>query len=818
MRDDVRMAIRHLRSVPGYTGTVVLTLSLAIAIISAIFGAVYAVLLRPLPIRDPNALVVAWETRPERGQLVSESAYSHIRDWQTQTRRFEQVAGMSSSVWHVVLEGRSDPVRLASTAVTSAFFETLGAVPVLGRTFNVDDERERNGSIVVISHAQWVQRFGADPTILGRVLTLDKRPHTIVGVMPRDFEFPRGTDVWVPVVPILTRLTRAQGVDLLENLRVLHLVGRMRPGITLAAARDDLDVVAARRPDVNNENRRTQVVPLLDHLLGPVRSALWWLMAAGVVLLLVACANVSALTLSRSALKRREHAVRVALGASDAQIARAWLIEMSILALTGGAVGLLTARWVLGLLVRLAPDDISRIADARINWPVAGFALVVIAFAAVVSAAGAVAHARRTGIGELLADSNHATASLQSTRIRSGLVVAQIALAVVLLVCASLVVRSFNNLRRLDIGFDPTNVLTLQMDPSSAKPPAQEWFAEVVGRVSRLPGVESAGAVFLRPLAYGAIGTDTSVLLEGQLDPNNTSLMAAVEAAARNPNLNRQQATPEYFRTMRIPLLRGRLFDQRDRADAPWVVVVGERTAQRLWPGQDPIGKQVGLPQQTPDGEWKKIWQTVVGVVKDVSYRGLDDQRLDIYEPSTQTYSTTPFLVVRASRDPLGLAAAVQAEIRGHDRNAVIGGITTLDAVVGRAMAPWRLSSWLLALLSGAAFLLALVGLVGLLGLEVTQRAREYAVRIALGAEGRHVRNRVLGLAAVRAAAGLALGIAIARAIAPLMHALLFQITAADLATYAVVVIAVAIAVLVGSLMPAWRAATTQPILLLKRE
>jgi putative ABC transport system permease protein len=541
-------------------------------------------------------------------------------------------------------------------------------------------------------------------------------------------------------------------------------------------------------------------------------------MAAGVVLLLVACANVSALTLSRAAMKRREHAVRLALGASGTRIARGWLLEVTILAVAGGAAGLVTAQWVLAVLVRLAPDDISRIADAAINWPVAGFALVVVAFAAVVSAAGAIGHARRSGIGELLADSNHATASRRSTRVRSGLVVAQIALAVLLLVCASLVVRSFNNLRRLDLGFDPTNVLTLQMEPSTAKPPAQEWFAEVVSRVRQLPGVESAGAVFLRPLAYGAIGTDTSVLLEGQLDPNNTSLMAAVEAAARNPSLNRQQATPDYFRTMRIPLLRGRLFDERDRANAPWVVTVGERTAQRLWPGQDPIGKLVGLPQQTPDGEWKKIWQTVVGVVKDVSYRGLDDQRLDIYEPSTQTYSSTPFLVVRASGDPLGLAAAVQAEIRGHDRHAVISGITTLDAVVGRAMAPWRLSSWLLALLSGAAFMLALVGLVGLLSLEVAQRAREYAVRIALGAETRHVRNRVLGLAGVRAAAGLALGIAVARVITPLMHALLFQITAADLTTYAVVVVAVTIAVVAGSLLPAWRAATTQPMLLLKRE
>jgi putative ABC transport system permease protein len=816
----MRIALRNLRAVPGYTATVVVTLSLAIAIISAIFGAVYAVLLRPLPIRNADALIVGWETAPERAQLVSESAYGHIRDWQNQTRQFEQIAGMGSSVWHVVLEGRGDPVRLASTAVTSSFFDTLGVRPALGRTFRQDDDRLSNGDVVVLAHKEWVQRFGSDPKIVGRTLTLDKRPHTVIGVMPRDFDFPRGTDLWVPVVPILTRLSTASkdGFDLLEHLRVLHLVGRMRPGVDLNAARADLDAVAARRPDVNNKNRRTHVVPLLDHLLGPVRSALWWLMAAGVVLLLVACANVSALTLSRSALKRREHAVRLALGASDGRIARTWLLETTILAVAGGAAGLLTARWVLALLVRLAPDDISRISDATINWPVAGFTLIVVALAALLSAAGAVVHASRTSIGEVLADSNHATASRQSTHVRSGLVVAQIALAVVLLVCASLVVRSFYNLRRLDLGFDPTNVLTLHMDPSAAKRPAHEWFAEVVRRVRHLPGVESAGAVFLRPLAYGSIGTDTSVLLEGQLDPENTSLMAAVEAAARNPHLNRQQATPEYFRTMRIPLLRGRLFDQRDRPDAPWVVVVGERTAQRLWPGQDPIGKKVGLPQQTPDGEWKKIWQTVVGVVKDVSYRGLDDQRLDIYEPGTQTYSNTQFLVVRASGDPMRLVGAVLAEIRDHDRHVVISGITTLDTVVGRAMAPWRLSSWLLALLAGAAFLLALVGLVGLLGLEVAQRAREYALRMALGADARHVRNRVLGSAAARCAAGLIVGVFAALGVTPWLRALLFGITAADFSTYVIVITAVTASVFSASLLPAIRAATTQPMLLLKRD
>jgi putative ABC transport system permease protein len=269
---------------------------------------------------------------------------------------------------------------------------------------------------------------------------------------------------------------------------------------------------------------------------------------------------------------------------------------------------------------------------------------------------------------------------------------------------------------------------------------------------------------------------------------------------------------------MRIPLLRGRLFDGRDHGNAPWVVVVGERTARQLWPGQDPIGKRVGLPQRTPDGEWKKIWQEVVGVVKDVSYRGLDDQRLDIYEPAAQTYSNTPFLVARASGDPLRVAAAVQAEIRGHDRHAVISGITTLDAVVGREMAPWRVSSWLLAMLAGAAFVLALVGLIGLLGLEVAQRAREYAVRMALGADTSHVRNRVLRSAATRASAGVVLGVAGSLAITPWMQVLLFQVAAADFPTYATVVAVVALAVLAGSLLPALRAASTQPIVLLKRE
>jgi putative ABC transport system permease protein len=813
MWGDAKSALRNLRAAPAYTLAAILTLALAIAANTAIFGVVYAILLRPLPIHDPDRLVVVWETDPAGGQTVMELTYRQFEGWSSEARGVERLAVMSASAWDVVLEGRGDPTRLASIGVSSSFFETLGARAAIGRLFTPTDDSGAAGDVVVLSHGTWVERFGADPAIIGKALRLSGRPHTVVGVMPRDFDFPRGTDLWKPVMPVLLRSSAEWKSDVLANVGLLHVVARLRSNVSMAAARAEFRRLAGRFPYFAGQPKATVVTPLLDYTLGPLREGLWWLLGAVGILLLVACANVSGLTLTRAAVRRREHAIRLALGASRGRLARLWLAEAVVLGIGGGLAGVIGARWLLVAIVALAPADVPRVGDIGVNLPVAVFTLAITVLAAIFCAMAALLHTSAARVGDVLNEAARATAGPASNRIRATLVVAQIALAVMLLVSAGLVVRSFAALQRLDVGYDPANVLTLAVDPASAEMPAQAWFNEVIERIEALPGVASAGAVFLRPLAYGAIGTDQSMLYEGQ----GGTLAKAIEDGSRNPKLNFQMATPGYFRTMRIPLVRGRLFDDRDRAGSPRVVVIGERAAERLWPGQDPIGKRLNTPQHSK-GVFGNAWHTVIGVVKDVHYRGINDVRNDLYEPAAQSLRGPEFLVVRTTGDPLAIAAAVQAQIRAHDRRAVVSGITTLEAILGRELAPWRLSSWMLAIFATIAFLLAVVGLVGLMGLEVAQRLREYAVRVALGAQPHQVRAHVYRTAAVRAAIGLTLGIASALAVTQWMRALLFGVSPVDPPTYAFVCTTVGLTVLAVSLVPAARAARVDPIEILKRE
>lgn len=814
MWSDLRSALRNLRAAPAYTAAAVLTLALAIAANTAIFGVVYAILLRPLPILDPARLIVVWESNASAGQPVVELSYRQFEAWSAHARSFERLAAMSSSSWSMVLEGRGDPVKVPSTGVSSSFFDTLGAQAALGRVFTPDDDKGSRGDVVVLSHGTWVSRFGGDQAIVGRSITLDRRPYTVIGVMPRDFDFPRGTELWRPVVPVLERSSAQWKTDALAYVRVLYVLGRLRPGVGIEAARDELSAMSARSSDGGGLHPAGVVATsLLDYTLGPLREGLWWLLGAVGVLLLVACANVSGLTLTRAAVRRREHAIRLALGASRGRIARLWLAEAAVLGIAGGLVGVIGARWLLVAVVALAPADVPRVGDIGVNLPVAAFTLILTLVAALLCAAASILHTPGARIGQVLNETARATASPTSNRIRSRLVVAQIALAVVMLVSAGLVVRSFATLQRLDVGFDPANVLTLAVDPASAEMPARAWFNELLERIETVPGVESAGAVFLRPLAFGAIGTDTTMLYEGQ----GRTLQQATEQGSKNPRLNFQMATPGYFRAMRIPRLRGRLFDARDHAGAPRVVVIGERAAARLWPGQDPIGKRLNTPQHA-GGVSSSAWHTVIGVVKDVHYRGINDVRLDLYEPAAQSLKGPEFLVVRTTGDPLAIAAAVQAQIRAYDRRAVVSGITTMEAILGRALAPWRLSSWMLVVFAAFSFVLAVVGLVGLMGLEVAQRLREFAVRMALGAEARHVRAYVYRSAAARGVKGLALGIAGALAVTQWMRALLFGVSSVDPPTYALVCTIVSLTVLVVSLVPAARAARVDPIEILKRE
>jgi putative ABC transport system permease protein len=804
-----RLALRNLLKTPGYTFATVMTLTLVMAANSAMFGAVYAVLLRPLPIRHPQDLVVCWASDHAHQLSIVELSYRNFEDWTSHSKSFAQTAAIGSSTWPAVLDRHDGSARLASAGVSVSFFETLGVVPEYGRTFRPDDDVPKAPRVVILSHRIWVARFGADPQVVGTTIQLTE-PHTVVGVMPAGFDFPHGTDFWTPVVPILANSGKEWRADALSNVGVLFVIGRLRPGVTARMAADELGRLASQL-ERNGANPRfgsaVVVTPFVDYVLGPVRQALWALLAAVGVLLLIGCANVSGLMLTRVSLQRREHAVRIALGATGRDLAGLWISESLILSVAGGALGLVASEWIAKAIVAVAPDDVPRLADVSTNLPVVLFTCVTLLATALLCGAGPIRHASAVNVIDAINDAARSTPSRQTHRTRSLLLILQIGFSVVLLVAAGLVARSFINLRNIDLGFVPSQVVTMTLEPRDPKPSINEWMDELLRRVNALPKVDAAGAVYLRPLALGPIGQEAAVLLEGQPDTR--------QAERQNPTLNYQVATPGYFRAMRIQIRNGRPFNGQDTPGSTRVALVGETAARRLWPGQDPVGKRMSLPTFRPDGP-PRAWRTVVGVVSDVRYRGIDDVRLDVYDAALQSSTAASDIVVRASGDTRRAAAAVQAEARRLDPRVVIDRLTTMDAIVSRAVAPWRFGVWMFTVFAALALALATVGLFSLVSLDVAQRHREFAVRLALGARRRDIVRPVLFLAGERALAGIALGLLLSMAVARVIGSMLFGVHGLDATTYAAVVALLVAVVAVAAYLPARRAASVDPMTLLR--
>jgi len=525
------------------------------------------------------------------------------------------------------------------------------------------------------------------------------------------------------------------------------------------------------------------------------------------MLLLIACGNVSGLMLTRVSRRRHEHAIRLALGATRGAIARLWLGEILVVACAGGALGLVFAHWLAAAIVSLASDDMPRITDVTVDATVAFYTFAAVVAVALVTGAMPLRQAGAASLIEAF-EGERTTSSRHVLRTRSILLVAQIGLSVALLVAAGLVVRSFRVVRQLDLGFRSDRVLSLKVQPGSATPSVNPWMQNYLTRLRAVPGVEAAGAVYLRPLMLGPIGDGVSVLLDGQPETR-----ASFEV---NPILNHQIATPGYFEALRIPLRAGRFFTDRDTADSPRVVIVSETTAKRLWPGQNPIGKGLKMWSFTREGP-RRAPRTVVGVVSDVRYHAIGEVQLDIYDPALQVGLGADNVVIRTSGDPRGLLAGVRSIARELDATSIVDDVTTMDAVVGRAEAPWRMTMWLFVLFAALAFGLAALGLFSLVALDVADRRREFAIRLALGASGATILRGVLARAGGRVIAGLALGLGTAFAASRAMRGLLFGVAPDDAATYAVVFVIVLIPVALAAYLPARRAVITDPQAILRQ-
>ena len=788
--NDLRIAVRQLRRAPGYTAATVATLALAIGATTVIASAVQAVLLRPLPIADPARLVVSWGSNPSLTSGVIELSYLDVAGIGQDSRSLIRTAAVASSAWPTVLDGAGDPVKLAAAGVSGTFFDTLGAGAARGRTIGSDDDQPGAAAVVVISHELWEGRFGSDPAIVDRTITLDGESARVVGVMPAGFDFPRGTDLWTAAVPVLASASEGWKTNALRTVGVFYLVGRLREGVSADAAEAEISGIARRlQQDASSAPFDMVATPFNEFFHGAARPALWAALAAVGVLLMIACANVSGLMLTRASLFARDSAVRLALGASRTAIARQWAAEAMLIAIAGGALGWIASAWAMQGVIALAPDGVAGLKDAALNRWVGAVTLLVVSGAAALCALAPIREARAVSPVETLAEGGRTATARRSLTTRATLQVVQTALAVMLLLSAGLVVRSFAALASLDLGFTPEGVLTMSVEPRVDARPPNEWMRDLIERVSALPGVENAGAVYLRPLALGPIGQGTVVTLEGQPE--------TPEAARANPLLNYQVATPGYFDAMRIAVTRGRGFSANDTATSPRVTVVSESTARRLWPGQDPIGKRLRT-STFERGTGRQAWREVVGVVSDVRYRGLNDVQLDMYDPATQTPMPAPDLVVRTRTAPLTLLPAIEREARTLDPRVIVSRVETLDTIVSRARAPWRFSAWIFTVFALLALLLSTVGLAGLVALDVTSRRHEFAIRSALGAGAHAIVGGVLAMALTRAAAGIVIGVGLMLGATRALRALLFGVTAGDWPTYAFVLAVVGIVTLIA--------------------
>jgi predicted permease len=802
---DLRYGLRALRKRPGFTAVAVITLALGIGANTAIFSVVNTILLRPLPYKDPDRLVMVWEDATKHGYPRDTPAAANFVDWREQNKVFEGMAAVADQSFN--LTGVGDPERLDGKRVSANLFGLLGVEPVLGRGFLPEEDAPGAGRVAVLSHGLWQRRFGADPAVVGRALDLNGQSYTVVGVMPPAFQFPSpDVQLWVPIA-----FTQQQAAS--RGNHYLQVVARLKPGVGVEQAQAEMSTIASRLQQQypeQNTDLGAAVVPLHEQVVGDIRPALLILLGAVGFVLLVACANVANLLLARAAARQKEIALRVALGASRARLVRQFLTESLLLAALGGVVGLLLALWGVNLLKAFVPDSISQVKAIAVDVKVLGFTLLVSLFTGFVFGLAPATQASNFNLSETLKEGGRdAISSGRGKRIRSALVVAEVAVSLVLLVGAGLLINSFLRLRSVEPGFRADNLLTMgvvlpaQKYPDHARRAA--FYDELLRRVEAVPGVKSAAVTNWIPLVKQ--GDSTSITVEGRPAPEPGKELIAVTRVV----------SPDYFKTMGIQLSRGRAFDaSQDRADSPGAVVVSETAARRYWPGEDAVGKRlsIGNPENPDD------WLTVVGVANDVRQFQLDaDPKPQMYLTYAQAGFFVPRnLVVSTSVEPLSVAVAVRNAVWGIDRDQPVSNVRTMEDVLSDSIARQRFSMLLLGIFAAVALLLAAVGLYGVMTYAVAQRTREIGVRMALGAQAGDVLKLVVAHGLKLALAGVALGLVAAFVLTRLMSSLLFGVSPTDPATLATISLVLVAVALLASYIPARRATKVDPLIALRYE
>jgi putative ABC transport system permease protein len=796
---DVRYGIRMLTRNPAFTAVAVIALALGIGANAAIFSVVNAVLLRPLPFADPDRLMVLRETKLPQFPEFS-VAPANFMEWQKQNTVFERMAAFQNSAYNLI--GVGEPERLQGMRVSDGFLAMLGVQPARGRDFLPEEDQPGHNQVVIISDGLWQRRFGGDPNILNQAITLNGNSYTVVGIMPADFRFGgSATDIWSPTA-FDAKAAQQHGSH------YVAVIGRLRPGVSVEQARAEMSAIAerlaAQYPD-QLAGWNVKVVPMLEFTVRSIKLALYVLMGAVLFVLLIACVNVANLLLARAASRQKEVAIRTALGAGRRRIVRQLLTESVILAIVGGTVGLFLAIWGKDVLLALAPEDLPRVREASLDARVLVFTIGITLLTGVIFGLVPALQASKPNLNETLKDAGRgSTEGGRRHLLRSILVVVEVATALVLLVAAGLMIKSFWRLQHVDPGFNSDHALMAKVALPSKKyaTPEQQiaFFNELLEKVSRLPGVEAAGASVVLPMDDDyVLGFD----VEGR-----------PPVPGEDESTNYYSVTPDYFKAMGIPLRQGRLFDDRDQKNSPRVIIINESMARRLFPDENPVGKRIYLTQGK-----EKIYREVVGVVGDVKQYGLDQTTpLESYEPFAQQPFNAMALVVRAGGDPTQLSAAIRGEVLSIDKEQPVSSIKPLTALVSSSISQQRFAMLLLGVLAAVALLLAAVGIYGVMSYSVTQRTHEIGIRLALGASSRDILRLVVGHGLMLTLVGVVAGLGAAFLLMKIMATLLFGVSATDFATFVIFSASLTVVALAACLVPARRALRVDPMVALRYE